>query len=612
MIAALKKVCGLFLILASVMLGMPLGVSAATYSALRLTTTGGGVVAMAPGEVKNIAVTFQNTGTETWKNDGTGYISLYTYNPKYRVSAFDPGTWLSPSQIKRISETSVKPGGTGSLFFGLKAPQTEGTYKETFHLAAENLAWVTGGEFTLTITVKKPSSTTSTSTSSSSGSTNVSQTASTDGYSAQVTMLTANRLKLTAGKTVPLAAVIKNTGTKTWNSLGLSSAGLSLASASSISFANSTWDGTQVALTPGAVAPGSTGTVQFYLTAPKVNGTHTAKFQITADDVSVPDAFVEIPVEVTGGAGEAIDAPTNENDSPTIAYIDEPIIRVGVLIVDEETDNEIYVTSYESDFELRDTEGNTLGTYSSGAKVRAAYEGGRYAYKDDSGSHTSSKPLRFVPKTANAVMTITNFDRRVTRDTQYANNTFRNVLEIRYNGTKDRTWVINELPMEYYLRGLAETSNVSPLEFQKALLTAARTYAFYHWTRATKHAAEGFHVDAYRDQVYWGYGQEERTPRITQAVEETRGQIVTYNGNTAITAYFSRSDGRTRDWSEVWGGDVPWSKSVPVPCDVGRTLWGHGVGMSASGALCMANDGKNWKEILKYFYTGIDLTKRWK
>ncbi len=36
----------------------------------------------------------------------------------------------------------------------------------------------------------------------------------------------------------------------------------------------------------------------------------------------------------------------------------------------------------------------------------------------------------------------------------------------------------------------------------------------------------------------------------------------------------------------------------PVP---NKMLWGHGVGMSASGAPSMASDGKNYKEILKLF-----------
>jgi len=50
---------------------------------------------------------------------------------------------------------------------------------------------------------------------------------------------------------------------------------------------------------------------------------------------------------------------------------------------------------------------------------------------------------------------------------------------------------------------------------------------------------------------------------------------------------------------------------VACPCDIGKTQWGHGVGLSASEALCQAKNGKYWEDILHYFYTGIDLSKRW-
>lgn len=606
MLHVLKKLISAGVLLILLLSAVPFTAEAASLSTTRVSTTGGGTITMAPGESKNITVTFQNTGTTTWKNDGPGYISLYTYDPKYRTSSFDPGTWLSPSQVKRLSEASVAPMATGTISFQIHAPSTEGTYKEGFNLASESTAWIPGGAFALNITVKKP---TSTSTSKTSSNTTETTAPVTTGYTASLVTQTANSLQVKAGKTIAFTAMFKNTGTNTWNSYGLKAPDVSLASTSTVSFAHSSWSGSQIAqLTGQSVKPGDTATLQFIFTAPKTNGTHTAKFQLTANDISVPDAFVEIPVTVTGGAPAALNAPVVEEDSAS--YIDEPVIRVGILIVDEETENEVYITSYESDFDLKNTDGALLGSYKKGEKVRAAYEGGRYVYGAD--KQRSSSPLRFIPKTDHAVMTITNFDARKTRSASLANNTYRNVLEVRYNDTYDRTWVINELKMEYYLRGLAETSNVSHIEFQKALLTAARTYAFYHWQRATKHKAEGYHVDAYLDQVYRGYSQEEITPRITEAVEATRGQIVTYNGATAITAYFSRSDGRTRSWSEVWGGDVPWSKSVPVPCDQGKTLWGHGVGLSASGALCMANNGQTWDSILKYFYTGIDLTKKWK
>jgi peptidoglycan hydrolase-like amidase len=61
----------------------------------------------------------------------------------------------------------------------------------------------------------------------------------------------------------------------------------------------------------------------------------------------------------------------------------------------------------------------------------------------------------------------------------------------------------------------------------------------------------------------------------------------------------------------VWAGgsNYPWLKSVPVPQDEGRTLWGHGVGMSATGALGMAEESQNYVQILKHFYTGVEIMK---
>jgi stage II sporulation protein D len=39
------------------------------------------------------------------------------------------------------------------------------------------------------------------------------------------------------------------------------------------------------------------------------------------------------------------------------------------------------------------------------------------------------------------------------------------------------------------------------------------------------------------------------------------------------------------------------------------TGWGHGVGMCQVGAYGMAMDGASYEEILKTYYTGIDLKK---
>ena len=36
--------------------------------------------------------------------------------------------------------------------------------------------------------------------------------------------------------------------------------------------------------------------------------------------------------------------------------------------------------------------------------------------------------------------------------------------------------------------------------------------------------------------------------------------------------------------------------------------YGHGVGMSQTGADALAKQGKNYEEIVKHFYTGVEVT----
>ena len=81
-----------------------------------------------------------------------------------------------------------------------------------------------------------------------------------------------------------------------------------------------------------------------------------------------------------------------------------------------------------------------------------------------------------------------------------------------------------------------------------------------------------------------------------------------------ISPYYSNSDGRTRDWTEVWGGgEKPWLQSVMAEYDKGKTLWGHGVGMSARDANKRAADqGLNYKELLEYYYRGTEVERFWK
>lgn len=557
------------------------------------------VIEMRPGERKEIKVEFLNKGGMTWKNDGRGYISLYTHDPKYRRSSFDPGTWIWSDQVKRIEQSSVAPGGKATMSFELHAPQKEGDYLEVFHLASEDTAWIRGGELKLNIRVAEESAVLKESSV---------ETPVATGLSGEIAVKSANQLKVAAGRSILFTVGVKNTGSTTWDTYGLQSP--------DVAFSHPSWTGTSIASVRGnSVAPGEIAIVSFAFTAPANNGTYKTGFGFEANGVVVPGVRVEVPVEVIDGAKVApVQAPQVQEaqDLQGVQYIDEPVIRVGTLIVDDETEDKVVITSEQSAFEVQDLEGAVLVSLTPMQSVTAWFANGQYYYDVGQGPRASASAIRFVPMVDHAVMKVTNFDRRVTRNAREPDNEFRNVLELRHNTARNRVWLINELNIEYYLRGLAETTDASPMEYQKTMITAARTFAYYHMLRNTR-SAEHMHVMAYsHDQVYNGYGREKLSPRVTQAVAETQGHIVKYGDQIALTAYFSRSNGSTRDGSAVWGGAMPWAKAVSVPCDAGKAMWGHGVGISMSGAICFANDGMTWEQILNHFYTDIQIEKLWK
>jgi peptidoglycan hydrolase-like amidase len=293
---------------------------------------------------------------------------------------------------------------------------------------------------------------------------------------------------------------------------------------------------------------------------------------------------------------------------------EEPIIRVGLY---RTTDDRMVVRAVNGGFALYEG-GSKVCDFGSGQSVTVTYDrGARVSRASGPGCTTQSTGVYVAQSTVDpwAPLEMVDFSRPVAWLPGANDNTFRGKLELRYAPKTDAVWIINELPIEHYLKGMAETSDVSPQQFQRTLMTAARTYALYHVYRGTKHADENYTVDAKYDQVYRGYGAEARSPNIVAGVDATRGQIVTYNGSLAITPYFSRSDGRTRSWGEVWygGSQYPWLVGVPVPQDEGKTLWGHGVGMSASGALLMAaREGKTYDQILSYFYSGTELRRAYR
>lgn len=133
--------------------------------------------------------------------------------------------------------------------------------------------------------------------------------------------------------------------------------------------------------------------------------------------------------------------------------------------------------------------------------------------------------------------------------------------------------VINYISMDEYLYGVLpkEMSGDWPLEALKAQAVAARNYAMVNFG---KHNDHGFDICATTDcQVYGGYDVEK--PGSNQAVDETTGKLLKYNGQIVQTYYHSTSGGHTESIENIWSGSLPYIVGTYDPYSIGapNTDW---------------------------------------
>ncbi|MBU1029445.1 hypothetical protein KKE28_04550 [Patescibacteria group bacterium] len=572
-----------------------------------------------PGERVLFSIDYRNTGQATWLPDGRRFVSIYTYNPKYRKSLFEDATWYRFDQPARIASQITPPGQVGTIKLYLKAPTTPGTYYESFRLAAEDLVWIPGGEFTVTVVVGDSSSAvTSANSSLSSTTTSAPQpeaepdsepevTVAADGYGATMMLTSGSQVKINANAVREFRVAFKNSGILPWVRYGNEPVTLKAVTNNARSFRDFSWSGDSVtSLSQDRTDSGQLAFFTFKLKAPNTGGLYLARFTLHAGDRSIEGGSVEIPVEVTGGSVSA-SVPYDATSEFSSAGSRGPNIRVGLF----KTSSPVIVTAAGS-YQLIDGQNHqSIQQLSGVTTVTFNFSTLQYTVTNGAYLYTSNYHVHLRPDNADTtIFEILSYENRAAWDSSLNYNKFRGDLSVHYMQSTGNLWVIEELPIEDYIRGLAETSNGSPQEYQRALVTAARTYALYVISIGGKHKSEYHDVNTTAgDQVYKGYASELVRPNVVQATEATRGSVVTYGGQLVVTPYFSRSDGRTRSWSEVWGGSKPWCTSVPTPYDQGKTLWGHGVGMSASDALGRAAAGTSWTEILRYYYTGTEIKR---
>lgn len=178
---------------------------------------------------------------------------------------------------------------------------------------------------------------------------------------------------------------------------------------------------------------------------------------------------------------------------------------------------------------------------------------------------------------------------------------------------------IQTMDMDEYLKGAVpkEMAPSWPIEALKAQAVAARCYAATASRHPGANVCTTTHCQAWSSKHY---------TTTDQAVINTHNVVATYSGSIIQAFYFARCNGEHTLNSEdgIWqpsickagGSYVPYCRAVTCnlhescinipgekPCCNG--YYGHGVGMCQRGAQAMANQGNNYQQILKHYYTGI-------
>ncbi len=267
------------------------------------------------------------------------------------------------------------------------------------------------------------------------------------------------------------------------------------------------------------------------------------------------------------------------------------------------------------------------------------------------------------------------------------------------------TGEIQELDLDTYLLGVVCSEMPASFEEEalKAQAVVARTYTIYKIINKGKHENADICDDSKCCQAWiskeerlnkWSEKDRENNwAKIENAVNSTKGKIITYEGNPINAFFHSNSGGATETATAVWGGNnYPYLqvvqtsgedsytqysselivskeefiskikeyhsdfiidfnlenqieileyteggriknikignlnlsgveirnifglKSAKFEIDVEEKIkftvigYGHGVGMSQTGADSMAKQGKKYEDIIKHYYTGVQIT----
>lgn len=157
----------------------------------------------------------------------------------------------------------------------------------------------------------------------------------------------------------------------------------------------------------------------------------------------------------------------------------------------------------------------------------------------------ASGAIRISPRQPGEKLTVTTLTRG------YGVPSYGGIIELVANGG---VAVINEIPFEEYLYGVVPSEMPASYEMEalKCQAVCARSYA-YHQMQEMAYPQYQAQVDD--STAFQVYGNSEIQPSVIQAVDETAGQKLWYQGQVAAAYYYSTSCGMSTDMT-AWGGSA--------------------------------------------------------
>jgi hypothetical protein len=241
-----------------------------------------------PGEKVYVGLTARNTGNTVWQPSGPNAVLLGTAGPLERTSAFSNGSsWPSPTRAavlnSGVSTSTVSPGQIGTFEFWLTAPSAPGNggiYNERFNLVANGVTWFNDIGLSYYAKVVPPTYTW--------------QMLTQYAYTDQTKATVKNMNTIQPGDKIYVGFTAKNTGNMTWKNSGANSIMVGTASSleriSNFSSGSNWLSATRPATSAeGTIAPGQTGTFEFWLTSPVKPGSggiYNERFNLVINGVT--------------------------------------------------------------------------------------------------------------------------------------------------------------------------------------------------------------------------------------------------------------------------------------------------------------------------------------